>query len=169
MIAVLKRKKSKSAQFRFVTDEPNRRLIVGEAGWDGFPSRSTFFRRYRRAYQLFRTAIKLQGEKAVAEGVADPQVVAADKSLVAARGPLWHKRDRQANRIPKGLHGVDQESGAIRNMTAGCKAIVLRWSFAPRPAAPSSPCRLRSIPPVRRKRKPSTRKSAISPRRRTAY
>lgn len=94
MIAVLKRKKSKSAQFRFVTDEPNRRLIAGEAGWDGFPSRSTFFRRYRRAYQLFRTAIKLQGEKAVAEGVADPQVVAADKSLVAARGPLWHKRDR---------------------------------------------------------------------------
>lgn len=110
MIAVLKRKKSKSAQFRFVTDEPNRRLIAEEAGWDDFPSRSTFFRRYRRAYQLFRAAIKLQGEKAVVEGVADPQIVAVDKSLVAARGPLWHKRNRQANRIPKGLHGVDQES-----------------------------------------------------------
>ena len=23
---------------------------------------------------------------------------------------MWHKRDRQAGRIPKGLHGVDQES-----------------------------------------------------------
>lgn len=110
MIAILKRKKTKSAQFRFVTDECNRPLIVEGAGWGVFPSRSTYFRRYRRAYQLFRTAIKLQGEKAVAEGVADPQVVAVDKSLVAAKGPLWHKRDRQAKRIPKGLHGVDQES-----------------------------------------------------------
>jgi hypothetical protein len=110
MIAVLKRKKSKSAQFRFVTDETNRRLIADAAEWNEFPSRSTFFRRYRRSHQLFRAAVKLQGEKAVVEGVADPRVVAVDKSLVAARGPLWHKRDRQANRIPKGLHGVDRES-----------------------------------------------------------
>jgi hypothetical protein len=110
MIAILKRKKTKSAQFRFVTDKCHWPLIVEGAGWGVFPSRSTYFRRYRRAYQLFRTAIKLQGEKAVAEGVANPQVVAVDKSLVAAKGPLWHKRDRQAKRIPKGLHGVDQES-----------------------------------------------------------
>ena len=110
MVAVLKRKKAKSAQFRFVMDKPNRQLIADVTGWSHFPSRSTFFRRYRRAHQLFRTAIKLQGEKAIAEGVVDPEVVAVDKSLVAARGPLWHKRDRQAGRIPKGLHGVDQDS-----------------------------------------------------------
>jgi hypothetical protein len=110
MITVLKSKKTKSAQFRFVTDKQNRPLIADGCGWDDFPSRSTYFRRYRRAHHLFRAAIKLQGEKAVAEGVADPQVVAVDKSLVAAKGPLWHKRDRQAKRIPKGLHGVDQES-----------------------------------------------------------
>jgi len=36
MIAVLKRKKSKSAQFRFVTDEPNRRLIAEGARWDDY-------------------------------------------------------------------------------------------------------------------------------------
>jgi hypothetical protein len=57
--------------------EANRRLIAEGTGWDYFPSRSTFFRRYKRAHQLFRTATKLQGEKAVAEKVvADPQVVA---------------------------------------------------------------------------------------------
>lgn len=110
MVAVLKRKKAKSSQFRFVMDKPNRQLIADVTGWSDFPSRSTFFRRYRRAHHLFRTAIKLQGEKAIAEEVVDPQVVAVDKSLVAARGPLWHRRDRQAGRIPKGLHGVDQES-----------------------------------------------------------
>lgn len=110
MVAVLKRRKSKSAQFRFLSAAANRRQIAEAAGCDAFPSRSTFFRRYRRAHLLLRTAIKLQGEKAIAEGVADPKVVAADKSLVAARGPLWHKRDRQAGRIPKRLHGVDQQS-----------------------------------------------------------
>jgi len=33
-----------------------------------------------------------------------------DKSLIAARGPLWHKKDRRVGRIPPGLRGVDQES-----------------------------------------------------------
>jgi hypothetical protein len=110
MTAVLKRKKSKSAQFRFMMDKPNRQIISQATGWNDFPSRSTYFRRYRRAHRLFRAAIKIQGEKAAAEGVANPQVAAVDKSLLAAQGPLWHKRDRQAGRIPKGLHGVDQES-----------------------------------------------------------
>jgi len=110
MTAVLKRKKSKSTQFHFVTDKQNQSMIAEGAGWDNFPSRSTFYRRYRRAHQLFRAAIKLQGEKAVREGVTDPKVVAVDKSMVAARGPLWHKRDRQAGRIPKRLKGVDRGS-----------------------------------------------------------
>jgi hypothetical protein len=110
MVAVLKRRKSKSAQFRFLSDKATRPRIAAAAGCDDFPSRSTFFRRYKRAHQLFRTAIRLQGEKGIAEGVANAEVVAVDKSLIAARGPLWHKRDRQAGRIPKGLHGVDQDS-----------------------------------------------------------
>jgi len=108
MIAVLNRKKTKSAQYRFLTE--HRRDLQAWLGMTHWPVRSTYFERYRRAHRLFRTAIKLQGDKAVAEGVADPEVVAVDKSLVAARGPLWHKRDRQRNRIPKGLHGVDLDS-----------------------------------------------------------
>lgn len=109
MVAVLKRRKSKSAQFRFLSDKVNQQQIIEAAGRHKFPSRSTFFRRYRRAHNLFRVAIALQGEKAIAEGVADAKAVAVDKSLMAALGPLWHKRDRQAGRIPNGLHGVDQD------------------------------------------------------------
>ena len=37
-------------------------------------------------------------------------VVAVDKTLIEARGPLWHKSDRARNRIPKGLRGVDRDS-----------------------------------------------------------
>lgn len=108
MIAVLKQKKSKSAQYRFIDE--HRQELMQLLGVDALPARSSYFERYRRAHELFTHAIKLQGEKAVAEGIADPRCVAVDKSLVAARGPLWHKKDRQKNRIPQKLRGVDRDS-----------------------------------------------------------
>lgn len=108
MVAVLKRKKSKSGQYRFLNE--HRRELKDWLGTSKFPARSTYFDRYRRAQQLFQAAIKLQGQVAIAEGVTDAMNVAADKSLIAARGPLWHASDRKRNRIPKGLHGVDQDS-----------------------------------------------------------
>jgi hypothetical protein len=84
--------------------------LIESLGTDKFPARSTYFDRYRRAQRLFELAIRLQGEKAIAEGITDPKDVAVDKSLVAAQGPLWHKSDRKKNRIPKKLRGVDRES-----------------------------------------------------------
>lgn len=108
MTAVLKRRKAKSAQYRFL--EAHRRQLAEWLGTDKFPARSTYFERYRRAHRLFGVAVRLQGEKAVAEGVADPKDVAVDKSLVASRGPLWHKSDRKKKRIPKKLRGVDRDS-----------------------------------------------------------
>ena len=108
MIAVLKRKKSKSAQYRYLSE--HRSEIAEWVGTDVFPSRSTYFERYRRAHRLYQEAIRLQGQKAVEDGLADPTSVAVDKSLLPAQGPQWHKKDRQLGRIPKGLHGVDAES-----------------------------------------------------------
>jgi hypothetical protein len=109
MVAVLKRKKSKSSQYRFLNER--RRELKDWLGTCKFPARSTYFDRYRRAHRLFQQAVKLQGQVALEEGVTDAKDVAVDKSLIAARGPLWHARDRKQNRIPRGLHGVDQESG----------------------------------------------------------
>jgi Transposase DDE domain len=107
MVAVLKRKKSKSAQYRFLSEKSNREQLAQAVGNARFPARSTFFRRYRRAHRLFRTAVRLQGERAIAEGVTDPRDVAVDKSLIAAHGPAWHKRDRERGKIPA---GVDRDS-----------------------------------------------------------
>jgi len=104
----VKRKKSKSAQYRFLDE--HRRELKELLGTDQFPARSTYFDRYRRAHGLFAQAIKRQGAQAVAEGVVNASDVAADKSLIAARGPLWHKSDRQRNRVPKGLRGIDRDS-----------------------------------------------------------
>ncbi len=108
MIAVLKKKKSKSAQYRFWKE--NYASLQDSLGGYDLIARSGYFRRYRQAYKLFKAAIRLQGEKAIAEGVADPTHVSVDKSLIAAKGPLWHKKDRRENRIPKRLHGVDRQS-----------------------------------------------------------
>ena len=100
MVAVLKRRKSKSAPYRFL-DNQRRELRK----WLGipikqFPARSTYFDRYRRAHRLFEEAIRLQGVLAIEEGLADPTIVAVDKSMIAALGPLWHKKDREVGRIP---------------------------------------------------------------------
>jgi len=100
MIGILHKKKSKSAQFRFLVE--HRAQVARWLGCNRFPSRATYFRRYRRAHHLYGAAIRVQGEEARAEGIADPAVVAADKSLVAALGPPWHARDRQAGPRPAG-------------------------------------------------------------------
>jgi len=107
MVAVLKRKKTKAAQFRFITDPVNRAQLAAVVGSDDFLSRSGWYRRYSRAQELFSVAIELQAAQAIAEGVTDAKHVAIDKSLIEAQGPPWHKRDRDRKKVPK---GVDQES-----------------------------------------------------------
>jgi hypothetical protein len=107
MVAMLKRKKTKAAQFRFLTDPANRARLAAALGRNDFPSRSRWYDRYRRAQRLFQVAIRVQGEQAIAEGVADPRHVEGDKSLIEAQGPPWHKRDRERNKVPA---GVDQDS-----------------------------------------------------------
>jgi hypothetical protein len=103
MLAVMHRKKSKSAQFRFLSQPTIRGLLAAAVAEHGWPTRSMFFRRYRRSSYLLQAAVRLQGERAVAEGTADPKLIAADKSLVPAKGPPWHQRDRKAGKEPRGV------------------------------------------------------------------
>jgi hypothetical protein len=101
MIAILQRKKTKSAQYRYLTE--HRADWAAWLGTDRFPSRSTYFDRYRRAHRLLQQAIRLQGQQAVADGLADPEVVAVDKSLLEGLGQLWHKQDRKKGAVPAGV------------------------------------------------------------------
>ena len=108
MAAILKRRKSKSAQYRFLHE--HRRKFKRWLGLNRFPARSTYFDRYHQAHRIFKVAIGLQGQKAIKEGLAAATTVAVDKSLLVARGPLWHKKDRKRGRVPRGLRGVDRDS-----------------------------------------------------------
>lgn len=100
MVAVLRKKKSKSAQYRFLGEQ--RAVLAAGFGDARFPSRATYFRRYRRAHRLYQVAIRLQGERAIREKIADPTDLAVDKSLIPGHGPPWHQQDRQTGTVPAG-------------------------------------------------------------------
>lgn len=110
MVALGKRKKTKAAQYRFLKEhaETLMRLMPKQR----FPARSTYYERYHRVWRLYQTAIRLQGASAVENGWAAADTVAADKSLIAARGPVWHQRRGQRCRRRR---GVDAEAGWAYN------------------------------------------------------
>lgn len=107
-IAVARRCKSKSSQYRFLTQHRDElgpllrdALSLEDAA---LPSRATYMRRYQRAHAVFRRAIKVGGRRALQEHAADAHAVAIDKSLIAARGP----RPPRARQRPKA--GVDPDA-----------------------------------------------------------
>jgi hypothetical protein len=108
MTATIKRRKSKSAQYRFLHEHC--REFMRWLGLKRFPARSTYFERYTQAHRLFKAAIVLQGQKAITEGVTTARSVAADKSLLGARGMPWHGKRRCKGRVPAKLHGVDRQA-----------------------------------------------------------
>lgn len=160
MVAVVRRKKAKSAQFRFVTDNWNRHQIGEVTGAKHFPSRSTFFSRYRRCYQLFCKAIELQGKQAIAEKVIDASQVAVDKSLVrGAVGPGTSTK-KSGERFP-GVWIV-KPRGDTRNIMAGCTAIASKWWSRRRVNGSCFPCWHRSERRALRRCEPSLTKSIVS-------
>jgi hypothetical protein len=50
------------------------------------------------------------GRRLIVHGIANPKVTAVDKSMVKARGPLWHKKDRKKGIVPDRLRNVDKDS-----------------------------------------------------------
>jgi len=101
MIAVLEKKKGKLAQFRYLSHR--RHEIAAWTGAKCFPSLASYCRRYVKAHKFYRAAVRVQGEQAIAEGIANPEVIVVDKSLVDARGPEWHKTQQRAGKIPAGV------------------------------------------------------------------
>jgi DDE family transposase len=101
MIVTIKKKKSKAAQYRFLTEQ--RRQVAHWLGSKAFPARATYYRRYRSAHRFFRSAVRVQGERAI--GVTDAQDVAVDKSLIAAQGEPWHKSAQKTGHLPVGVDG----------------------------------------------------------------
>jgi hypothetical protein len=103
-IAVAARRKTKSAQFRFLWAHAEELRSLGV--WP-LPKRTTYFERYRRAWRVLQRAIACEGKLATKQRWADVQSVAADKSMVAAQGPPAHRWKGKPCRV----HGVDRDAG----------------------------------------------------------
>lgn len=107
-VAILRGRKSKSSQWRFLQEHSA--LLLDELGsilrLAALPSRATYMRRYPQAYHIYELAIELGGRQSLIHHVSDARVVAADKSMIAARGRArpWHLKEQS----PK---AVDLEAG----------------------------------------------------------
>ena len=114
---LLKKRKSKSAAFRQMI--ANRELLMRLLSLERLPARSTFMQRYGSVWPLAERAIAVQGRAAVRERVAQPEHVAADKSIVRAKGPVWHQKFRKKRIVPPVLRGLDRQAGWGRSATRG--------------------------------------------------
>jgi hypothetical protein len=105
LIVVVKRRTTKGAQYRFLHE--HRRPLIRWLGLPRFPARSTYFDRYRRAARLLAPALKVHADWLSKRRRVDARCVAADKTLVTARGPAWSNGLRAKGERPK---GVDAEA-----------------------------------------------------------
>jgi len=108
MVSVLKKRKSKSSQHRFLVQ--NQQTLCDRLTLDCLPVRSTYFDRYKTAHAIFREAIALQGRKALAEHVACATTVSGDKSLLPARGPKPPPKNPRYHCCKEPRRGLDQQA-----------------------------------------------------------
>ena len=111
-VAVAKGKTSKASQLRFW--ETHQWLLKDVLdGWK-FPSKSTYYERYRRCWKLFEKAIEIHTRKAIGYRWIDPEVVSVDKSVIPARGkrPRRSKSRSGQRRVdPEATFTIDQYHG----------------------------------------------------------
>jgi hypothetical protein len=103
-IAVASRRKSKSAQYRYLC---SKLTLLLHLGISRFPSRTTYFDRYRRASGILQQAVQIEGRLAVRRGWASARIAAVDKSLIAAQGPPRHQRKGRKATVKR----ADNEAG----------------------------------------------------------
>jgi hypothetical protein len=114
LVAVAKRLTSKSAQFRYLRAHAD--ALAGRLGLGRFPARSTYFERYRAANVLLSEAVAAHARHAAERGHVAARCAAADKTLIAAAGPVWHKAQRARGERPR---GVDAEASWSRSAHDG--------------------------------------------------
>ena len=105
-------------QHRWLYTHP---LMLETLGLRFCPSRSTLGRRYKVLLPVLSEFSEFIADWAVSHGYGfSHTLVYEDKSLFKARGPVWHKKDRAKNHIPKGLRNVDKTANWSKSAYHGC-------------------------------------------------
>ena len=105
-VMTLKQINTTRAQHRWLYTHP---MMLETLRLPFCPSRSTLARRYKTLLPLLSEFCEFISDWVVSNGYGFSHTLAyEDKSLFKARGPVWHKKDRAKNHIPKGLRNVDK-------------------------------------------------------------
>jgi len=95
-------------QHRWLTQHLDYWQVLGLAT---VPHRTTLSRRYKALYPILQDFVAFLAQYAEdLDPAFDSRELYEDKSLFKAQGPVWHQSDRQAGRIPPGLHHLDTDA-----------------------------------------------------------
>lgn len=107
LLMVLKRIKEFAALYRYLQAHAAQRAACG---LEHMPDESTLRKRLKKLRPAVKRQIRAWARELIKQAITSAEIVSVDKKMIRAQGPLWHKPDRQLNKIPDGLRGVDRDS-----------------------------------------------------------
>jgi hypothetical protein len=116
LVSLMKKLWERRSLWRYLQANPR---VQAACGLPKLPDRRTLDRRLTEIASEAEAQIRTLGLILVVELVSDGQVAASDGSAFATDGPVWHKKDKVAGIVPKGLHGLDQEADWIQSSYHG--------------------------------------------------
>ena len=116
VVSLVKQLWSGRSVWRYLSGTPE---VAAACGLECIPNRRTLDRRLADIGLEAERQIAALGLALSLEAVTDSSIAASDGSAFAAAGPVWHKKDKKAGRIPEGLHGLDQEADWIASTYHG--------------------------------------------------
>ena len=112
LVSLLKKLWQHRSVWRYLSGTP---VVAKACGLASIPDRRTLDRRLVEIAPQAEAQIQALGLVASVEAVSEMSVAASDGSAFAAAGPVWHKTDKAAGTVPKGLHGLDTEADWIQS------------------------------------------------------
>ena len=116
LLMVLKRITEQAALYRYLAAHPRVRTACG---LERLPDESTLRKRLKKLSPTVKCQIPVWARYVIHESACQAEAVAVDKKMIKSKGPLWHQRDREQNRIPKNLRGVDIDSSWSKSAYRG--------------------------------------------------
>lgn len=116
VVSLLRTMWARRSLWRYLCSTPG---VASACGLQHIPHRRTLDRRLQDMAAQAEVQIRALGLVLTLEGVTDASVAASDGSAFATHGPVWHKKDKRAGRIPDGLHGLDTEADWIQSTYHG--------------------------------------------------
>ncbi|MEP7286603.1 MAG: transposase [Chloroflexota bacterium] len=115
-MSLVKQLWSRRSVWRYLRGTP---LVAQAYGLERMPDRRTLDRRLAEISGEAARQIAALGLVLSVESVTAGYVAVSDGSAFKAQGPVWHKKDKAAGRIPAGLTGLDTDADWIQSTYHG--------------------------------------------------